>query len=153
MKLRIITKNIQSIQRYSFLRNRFYGLWYSQRPPVSIGLKLFRSPRNILRRSVYLLFFIVIQLKRRNFNALGLRPPLDVIYYFVYIEFQILILLSGIVEGTGMACQVRTSYVCSEILWGYRFEPAITRLKEQSGYLVDYDKVHKTYEVSSTFLF
>jgi len=60
---------------------------------------------------------------------------------------ELIVIMAGIVEGTGMACQVRTSYVCSEILWGYRFEPAITRLKEQSGYLVDYDKVHKTYEI------
>ena len=34
MKLRIITKNMQSIQRLSFPQNRFYGLWSSQRPPV-----------------------------------------------------------------------------------------------------------------------
>ena len=53
----------------------------------------------------------------------------------------------GIVEGTGMACQVRTSYVCSEILWGHRFEAAITRFPKYGGYQVDYNKVHKTYEV------
>ena len=38
-KLGIIGKNMQSIQQYSFLQNRFYGLWSSQRPPASVGVK------------------------------------------------------------------------------------------------------------------
>ena len=39
MKLRRITKNMQSIQLYSLLENRFYGLWTSQRPPASVRVK------------------------------------------------------------------------------------------------------------------
>ena len=47
-----------------------------------------------------------------------------------------------------MACQVRTSYICNEILWGHRFEPAISRYPKFGGYQVDYNKIDKTYEVS-----
>ena len=61
--------------------------------------------------------------------------------------FCILIKFEGIVEGTGMACQVRTSYICNEILWGHRFEPAISRYPKFGGYQVDYNKIDKTYEV------
>ena len=57
----------------------------------------------------------------------------------------------GIVEGTGMACQVRTSYICNEILWGHRFEPAISRYPKFGGYQVDYNKIDKTYEVRENF--
>ena len=39
MKLRIKMKNMQFIQRYGFLKNRFYLIWSSQRPPASVGVK------------------------------------------------------------------------------------------------------------------
>jgi len=52
-----------------------------------------------------------------------------------------------------MACQVRTSYVCTEILWGHRFEPAMSRYPKFGGYQVDYSKIDKTYEVIVYLLF
>ena len=36
MKSRIITKNIKSIQQCIFRKDRFYEIWSSQRPPVSV---------------------------------------------------------------------------------------------------------------------
>ena len=36
MKSRIITKNIKSIQQCIFRKDRFYDVWSSQRPPVSV---------------------------------------------------------------------------------------------------------------------
>ncbi len=35
-------------------------------------------------------------------------------------QFEIVVILEGIVEGTGMTVQARTSYLPSEILWGHR---------------------------------
>ncbi len=35
-------------------------------------------------------------------------------------QFEIIVLLEGIVESTGMTAQARTSYLPSEILWGHR---------------------------------
>ena len=36
-----------------------------------------------------------------------------------------IIILEGIVESTGVICQARTSYLNSEILWGFRFMPML----------------------------
>ncbi|CAL8310312.1 unnamed protein product [Arctogadus glacialis] len=40
-------------------------------------------------------------------------------------DFEIVIILEGMVEATAMTTQARSSYLSSEILWGYRFEPVV----------------------------
>ena len=40
-------------------------------------------------------------------------------------EFEIVVILEGMVEATGMTCQARSSYIESEVLWGHRFEPVL----------------------------
>lgn len=40
-------------------------------------------------------------------------------------QFEIVVLLEGIVESTGMTAQARTSYLPSEILWGHRYETSL----------------------------
>ncbi|XP_063291908.1 G protein-activated inward rectifier potassium channel 4-like isoform X2 [Pelobates fuscus] len=59
-------------------------------------------------------------------------------------EFEIVVILEGMVEATGMTCQARSSYVEHEVLWGYRFMPVLTL--EEGFYEVDYDTFHNTYE-------
>ncbi|XP_032450677.1 G protein-activated inward rectifier potassium channel 2 [Lynx canadensis] len=49
-----------------------------------------------------------------------------------------------------MTCQARSSYVTSEILWGYRFTPVLTL--EDGFYEVDYNSFHETYETSTPSL-
>ncbi|XP_026879052.1 inward rectifier potassium channel 2a [Electrophorus electricus] len=63
-------------------------------------------------------------------------------------EFEIVVILEGMVEATAMTTQCRSSYVAGEILWGHRFEPVL--FEEKSYYKVDYSHFHKTYEVPST---
>uniref|UniRef100_A0A8C2D3U3 Potassium inwardly rectifying channel subfamily J member 12b n=1 Tax=Cyprinus carpio TaxID=7962 RepID=A0A8C2D3U3_CYPCA len=63
-------------------------------------------------------------------------------------DFEIVVILEGMVEATAMTAQVRSSYLASEILWGHRFEPVV--FEERSQYKVDYSHFHKTYEVPST---
>nr|XP_020453423.1 ATP-sensitive inward rectifier potassium channel 12-like isoform X2 [Monopterus albus] len=63
-------------------------------------------------------------------------------------DFEIVIILEGLVEATAMTTQARSSYLSSEILWGHRFEPLIFEEKHQ--YRIDYAYFHKTYEVPST---
>ncbi|CAF1282807.1 unnamed protein product [Adineta steineri] len=53
-------------------------------------------------------------------------------------KFEILIVLEGIIEPTGMVTQARTSYMPDEIVWGARFERMIHFLQHQ--YVVDYSK-------------
>ncbi len=36
-------------------------------------------------------------------------------------RFEIIVILEGVVESTGMTTQARTSYLSSEILWGHRY--------------------------------
>ncbi|KAI3373921.1 hypothetical protein L3Q82_022490 [Scortum barcoo] len=42
--------------------------------------------------------------------------------------FEIIVILEGIVEASGMTCQARTSYTEDEVLWGHRGEPLPARL-------------------------
>ncbi|TSO57257.1 ATP-sensitive inward rectifier potassium channel 12 [Bagarius yarrelli] len=63
-------------------------------------------------------------------------------------DFEIVVILEGMVEATAMTAQARSSYLASEILWGHRFEPVL--FEEKNEYKVDYSHFHKTYEVPST---
>ncbi|XP_018582544.1 G protein-activated inward rectifier potassium channel 2 [Scleropages formosus] len=58
-------------------------------------------------------------------------------------EFEIVVILEGMVEATGMTCQARSSYLDSEVLWGQRFTPVLSL--EEGFYEVDYDSFHQTY--------
>lgn len=63
-------------------------------------------------------------------------------------DFEIVVILEGMVEATAMTTQARSSYLSGEILWGHRFEPVL--FEEKNQYKVDYSHFHKTYEVPST---
>lgn len=63
-------------------------------------------------------------------------------------DFEIVVILEGMVEATAMTTQFRSSYLARELLWGHRFEPVI--YEDRDRYKVDYARFHKTYEVPST---
>uniref|UniRef100_A0A3Q2YNH9 ATP-sensitive inward rectifier potassium channel 14 n=1 Tax=Hippocampus comes TaxID=109280 RepID=A0A3Q2YNH9_HIPCM len=63
-------------------------------------------------------------------------------------EFEIVVILEGMVEATAMTTQFRSSYLSREIFWGHRFEPVI--YEDRNCYKVDYARFDKTYEVPST---
>lgn len=46
-----------------------------------------------------------------------------------------------------MTCQARSSYIGSEIKWGYRFTPVLTL--EDGFYEVDYNSFHDIYETNT----
>ncbi|KAM9724424.1 G protein-activated inward rectifier potassium channel 3 isoform 1-T1 [Menidia menidia] len=60
-------------------------------------------------------------------------------------QFEIIVILEGIVEATGMMCQAKTSYIETEIEWGARFEPCMTQ--EKGSFRVDLRRFHTTYRV------
>ncbi|XP_069492181.1 G protein-activated inward rectifier potassium channel 2 isoform X2 [Ambystoma mexicanum] len=62
-------------------------------------------------------------------------------------DLEIVVILEGMVEATGMTCQARSSYVASEIMWGHRFTPVLTL--EDGFYEVDYNSFHDTYETNT----
>ncbi|CAG01639.1 unnamed protein product, partial [Tetraodon nigroviridis] len=63
-------------------------------------------------------------------------------------NFEIVVILEGMVEATAMTTQFRSSYLAREVLWGHRFESVI--YEDRDSYKVDYARFHKTYEVPST---
>ncbi|PSN50748.1 Inward rectifier potassium channel 2 [Blattella germanica] len=64
-------------------------------------------------------------------------------------RFEIVVILEGVIESTGMTTQARSSYLPSEVLWGHRFEPLVAFKKETGEYEVDYSLFNNTYEVDT----
>ncbi|XP_056243455.1 potassium inwardly rectifying channel subfamily J member 11, like [Seriola aureovittata] len=60
-------------------------------------------------------------------------------------DLEIIVVLEGVVETTGITMQARTSYTPEEILWGRRFVSIIT--EEDGRYCVDYSKFGNTVPV------
>ncbi|KAJ0012298.1 hypothetical protein NQD34_013273 [Periophthalmus magnuspinnatus] len=61
-------------------------------------------------------------------------------------DFELLVIMNATVESTSATCQVRTSYLPDEILWGYEFPPVVS-LCPNGKYVADFaffDKVAKT---------
>jgi len=67
-------------------------------------------------------------------------------------RFEIIVMLEGAVESSGLTTQARSSYLPSEILWGHRFESLITFKPETEEYEVDYALFDSTYEVKTPFV-
>ncbi|XP_069001872.1 G protein-activated inward rectifier potassium channel 2 [Embiotoca jacksoni] len=62
-------------------------------------------------------------------------------------DLEIVVILEGMVEATGMTCQARSSYISSEIKWGYRFMPVLTL--EDGFYEVDYNSFHDIHQTNT----
>ncbi|XP_061826030.1 ATP-sensitive inward rectifier potassium channel 11 isoform X1 [Nerophis lumbriciformis] len=60
-------------------------------------------------------------------------------------DVEVIVVLEGVVETTGITTQARTSYVSEEILWGQRFVPTVS--EEEGMYAVDYSKFGNTVKV------
>ncbi|XP_060623829.2 ATP-sensitive inward rectifier potassium channel 11 [Anolis sagrei] len=60
-------------------------------------------------------------------------------------DLEVIVILEGVVETTGITTQARTSYLADEILWGHRFVPIVT--EEDGQYSVDYSKFGNTVKV------
>ncbi|XP_038608703.1 ATP-sensitive inward rectifier potassium channel 14 [Tachyglossus aculeatus] len=63
-------------------------------------------------------------------------------------DFELVVILEGMVEATAMTTQCRSSYLPGELLWGHRFEPVL--FQRGAHYEVDYRHFHRTYEVPGT---
>lgn len=55
-------------------------------------------------------------------------------------EFEIIVSLEGIIEGTDKSTQATTSYLSNEIIWGHTFEPLMRMGKQNNGYVVHFAK-------------
>ncbi|XP_074533598.1 ATP-sensitive inward rectifier potassium channel 11 [Halichoeres trimaculatus] len=64
-------------------------------------------------------------------------------------DIEVIVVLEGVVETTGITTQARTSYVGEEILWGQRFVPTVS--EEDGMYAVDYSKFGNTVKVPTPY--
>uniref|UniRef100_H2YUD4 Inward rectifier potassium channel C-terminal domain-containing protein n=1 Tax=Ciona savignyi TaxID=51511 RepID=H2YUD4_CIOSA len=64
-------------------------------------------------------------------------------------NFEVILILEGMVEATGMTTQARASYLPTEILWGHRFQNMIS-FTRHNGYKIDFGKFNKTYNTPNT---
>jgi potassium inwardly-rectifying channel subfamily J, other len=64
-------------------------------------------------------------------------------------RFELVVILEGVVESTGMTTQARSSYLPSEILWGHRFQSMVDFKQDRGEYEVDYSKFNNTTEVET----
>ncbi|KAJ8358304.1 hypothetical protein AAFF_G00015830 [Aldrovandia affinis] len=62
-------------------------------------------------------------------------------------DLEVIVILEGVVETTGITTQARTSYVAEEIQWGHRLVPIVT--EEEGVYSVDYSKFGNTARVAT----
>ncbi|KAM9854083.1 potassium inwardly rectifying channel subfamily J member 11, like [Aulostomus maculatus] len=65
-------------------------------------------------------------------------------------DLEVIVILEGVVETTGISMQARTSYTPEEILWGRRFVSIIS--EEDGRYCVDYSKFGNTVPVRMSSL-
>ncbi|KAM7362455.1 inwardly rectifying potassium channel 1 isoform 2-T2 [Cochliomyia hominivorax] len=64
-------------------------------------------------------------------------------------RFEVVCMLEGVIESTGMTTQARSSFLPSEILWGHRFVNVVSFRKETGEYEVDYTLFNNTYDVDT----
>ena len=57
-------------------------------------------------------------------------------------EFELLVFLEGTVESTSQTTQIRTSYLPSEIQWGYSLAPLLTYKNSAGRYEIDFSRFH-----------
>lgn len=68
-------------------------------------------------------------------------------------DFEIIVILEGVVENTGLSTQARSSYLPSEILWGHRFASLNSSKSNKDGIkVIDYSLFHKTVAVKTPSL-
>ncbi|XP_054633710.1 potassium inwardly rectifying channel subfamily J member 11, like [Dunckerocampus dactyliophorus] len=65
-------------------------------------------------------------------------------------DIEIIVILEGVVETTGISMQARTSYIPEEILWGRRFVSIVS--EEDGRYCVDYSKFGNTVPIRMSSL-
>ena len=64
-------------------------------------------------------------------------------------NFEIVVVLEGVNETTGMSTQVRTSYLPGEIMWGHKHGPLITNQRKNGIYNIDYTRFNDVVPVDT----
>ena len=99
-----------------------------------------RNPDNDFRNQLFLLLpMVIIHVIDENSPFYGLTPD-----ELKELDYEVVVVLDGIVEHTGMNTQPKTSYTADEIIWGYDFVDVIDRKFLENGkYFVDFSKFNE----------
>ena len=99
-----------------------------------------RNPDNDFRNQLFLLLpMVIIHVIDENSPFYGLTPD-----ELKESDYEVVVVLDGIVEHTGMNTQPKTSYTADEIIWGYDFVDVIDRKFLENGkYFVDFSKFNE----------
>jgi len=60
-------------------------------------------------------------------------------------SLELIVVLEGVVESTGMTTQLRTSYLPQEILWGRRFRELSSHKNETGRHVFDFELFNDTF--------
>jgi len=63
-------------------------------------------------------------------------------------QLEVIVVLEGVVESTGMTTQLRTSFLPSEILWGHRFHE-LSSFKTGHHVVFDFKLFNATFPVDT----
>jgi len=99
-----------------------------------------QNPDNDFRNQLFLLLpMVIIHVIDENSPFYGLTPD-----EIKESDYEVVVVLDGIVEHTGMNTQPKTSYTADEIIWGYDFVDVIDRKFLDNGkYFVDFSKFNE----------
>ena len=103
-----------------------------------------RNPDNDFRNQLFLLLpMVIIHVIDENSPFYEMTPD-----KLRESDYEVVIVLDGIVEHTGMNTQPKTSYTSDEILWGYDFGDIIdSKFLENGKYFVDFSKFNDIFNV------
>lgn len=77
-------------------------------------------------------------------------PLFDMSYLdMIQNSFEIVVILEGTIESSGQSIQARSSYLNSEILWGFDFDPVIFYNKQKQNYEIDYTNFNSSSPVTT----
>lgn len=84
-------------------------------------------------------------------HKIDVGSPLYEMSYLEMVQnrFEIVVILEGTIESTGQSIQARSSYLNSEILWGFDFHPVIFYNKSKQTYEIDYSQFNSSSPIST----
>ena len=104
-----------------------------------------RHPDNDFRNKLFLLLpMVVIHVIDESSPFYDVTPQM-----LQGSDFEIVVVLDGVVEATGLNTQPKSSYLSSEILWGYDFCNTLekSQFSENGFYHADFSRLNDMHEV------
>lgn len=106
-----------------------------------------RDPDNDFRNKLFLLLpLVVIHIIDENSPFYDVTPQM-----LQRSDFEVVVVLDGVVEATGLNTQPKSSYLSSEILWGYDFCNTLekSQFSEKGFYHADFSRLNDIHVVET----